>query len=708
VWRDGRLWVLNSGCGTLEVVDIASGTRDVVVKLPGYTRGLAFCGPAAFVGLSRIRETSVFGGLPIAAQRETLKCGLGVVDTSSGRTIATLEFESGVEEIFDVQVLPETRCPAVCGPRPDQDAAQDVWLVPREEQVLALLQKQAAGRAPMIPDASALAQQALVLQKERRIPEALHLFEQACGLRPQSADLWNHFGNALQDAGQQEQALAVYRRGAEAEPSYGPVLQNLGYVLVAQGRTDEGLGYLREAQAVQPADVNHVLLATSMPIVYASAEDVDARRAKMLADVQQLVDSNLSIDTSRTLVPTNFFAVYQGENDRDLHANLGRLYRGPDLTAGRQVEKAGGKLRVGFLSAYFRDHTIGRLNVGRIERLPRDEFEVVVLSVGKHEDPLAERFRKVADRFVVLPRDVATARRLVADHQLDLLFFTDVGMDALSYTLAFSRMAPVQMATWGHPVTTGSRTMDAFLSSELLETADGPRHYTERLLLPPSLCTYYERPRIMGKAKTRRDFGLPEAVPLYACPQTLFKFHPEFDTLLAEILRKDLDGRLVMVEGRTANWTRLLRERFERVMPDVTSRIVWLKPLPNDDFLQLLTLCDVSLDPLHFGGGNTTYEALAVGTRVVTLPGFYLRSRISRALYAKMAGIDHITATPAPVAGSAEDFINLAVELANTGDAREVTRAWVAERIDRVFEDRREVDDFARFLQEGLALAHFQ
>ncbi|HMP07391.1 MAG TPA: TIGR03032 family protein [Lacipirellulaceae bacterium] len=694
-WRDGRLWVLNSGCGTLEVVDSRTGQRDVVAKLPGYTRGLAFCGPAAFVGLSRIRETSVFGGLPIAAEREALKCGVGVVDLASGRTIATLEFESGVEEIFDVQTLPETRRPAVCGPRPDQDAAQDVWLVPREDQVRAI-QQQRASDAGSAPDPHALAQRALALQREGRIVEAIGLFERVCALRPHSAELWNHLGNALQDAGRQEQALAVYRRGAEAEPTYGPVLQNLGYVLVAHGRTDEGIGYLREAQSVQPADVNHVLLATAMPIVYESTDDVSARRTKMLADVAGLVERGLSIDATRTLIPTNFFAAYQGENDRELNLHLGRLYRGPDATEGRPVERPGGKLRVGFLSAYFRDHTIGRLNIGRIERLPRGEFEAVVCSVGQHDDPLAERFRKAADRFVVLPRNVAEARRLVAEERLDLLFFTDVGMDALSYTLAFSRMAPVQAATWGHPVTTGSPTMDYFLSSELLETLDGPSHYSERLLRPQSLCTYYERPRIAGPPKSRRDFGLPDGAPLYACPQTLFKFHPEFDAFLAGVLRQDPDGRLVLIEGRTAHWPRLLRERFQRVMPDVTDRMAWLKPLPNDDFLQLLALCDASLDPLHFGGGNTSYEALAVGTPVVTLPGSYLRSRISRALYAKMADGASFSETPAPIATGPAHFVELAIELAHAGPRRRATRDWLADRGPRLFEDEAEVDDFAQ------------
>lgn len=128
--HDGRLWVLNSGLGSLELVDPRTGKRDVVAGMPGYTRGLAFCGPYAFVGLSRIRETAVFGGVPIAEHRDQLKCGVAVVDLRTGKTAAYLEFETGVEEIFDVQVLAGSRCVAITGPYPVQDDAQDVWIVP--------------------------------------------------------------------------------------------------------------------------------------------------------------------------------------------------------------------------------------------------------------------------------------------------------------------------------------------------------------------------------------------------------------------------------------------------------------------------------------------------------------------------------------------------------------------------------------------------
>lgn len=124
----GHVWFLDSGHGRLSIVDIAAGKTEPVAHLPGYTRGLTFAGRYAFVGLSRIRETNVFGGLPIAERRTELKCGVGVIDLSSGKLAGQLEFLSGVEEIFDVQVLPGTLNPAIGGPVPDSDGHQQIWL----------------------------------------------------------------------------------------------------------------------------------------------------------------------------------------------------------------------------------------------------------------------------------------------------------------------------------------------------------------------------------------------------------------------------------------------------------------------------------------------------------------------------------------------------------------------------------------------------
>jgi uncharacterized protein (TIGR03032 family) len=103
-WYDGRLWVLESGKGSLAVVDPATGQLDTVVELPGFTRGLTFVGPYAFVGLSQVRE-SVFRGLPIV-QRQQRECGVWVVDIRDGAVAGHLQFTGAVQEIFDVQMLP--------------------------------------------------------------------------------------------------------------------------------------------------------------------------------------------------------------------------------------------------------------------------------------------------------------------------------------------------------------------------------------------------------------------------------------------------------------------------------------------------------------------------------------------------------------------------------------------------------------------------
>jgi uncharacterized protein (TIGR03032 family) len=111
-------------------IDPGTGGMETVIELPGYTRGLAFNESFAFIGLSKIRETSTFGGMPIAERRADLKCGVGIVDLGGGGLVAHLEFLSGVEEIFAVQVLPGIRCPAISGPYPALDGVPTIWSAP--------------------------------------------------------------------------------------------------------------------------------------------------------------------------------------------------------------------------------------------------------------------------------------------------------------------------------------------------------------------------------------------------------------------------------------------------------------------------------------------------------------------------------------------------------------------------------------------------
>jgi uncharacterized protein (TIGR03032 family) len=110
-WHLDRLWLLESGDGSLAVVDERTGRRGAVARLPGFTRGLDFFAGVAFVGLSQVRESAVFSGLPITQRPEKRVCGVWAVELATGRTLAFLEFQEGVQEIFAVQVLPNSTFP---------------------------------------------------------------------------------------------------------------------------------------------------------------------------------------------------------------------------------------------------------------------------------------------------------------------------------------------------------------------------------------------------------------------------------------------------------------------------------------------------------------------------------------------------------------------------------------------------------------------
>jgi uncharacterized protein (TIGR03032 family) len=131
-WHDGRLWLLESGTGRLVLIDVPTGQRQTVAELPGFTRGLALSGSYAFVGLSKIRKTSAMDGVPLAERREQLKCGVAVVDLRSGRIIASLEFQTAVEEIFDVQLLTSLRFPEVLGFQKEE--VQHTFIIPPENR----------------------------------------------------------------------------------------------------------------------------------------------------------------------------------------------------------------------------------------------------------------------------------------------------------------------------------------------------------------------------------------------------------------------------------------------------------------------------------------------------------------------------------------------------------------------------------------------
>jgi predicted O-linked N-acetylglucosamine transferase (SPINDLY family) len=402
-----------------------------------------------------------------------------------------------------------------------------------------------------------------------------------------------------------------------------------------------------------------------------------------------------------------FFLAYQGRNDRDLIASVSAIVRkaaptlgfaAPHCRPGPHSRRTRDVIHIGLLSSYFHRHTIGKLNLGFVRNLSRAGFSVTLLGFPGPDDPLARAFQRSADQVVILPRKLDEARRRIAALALDVIYYPEIGMDPWTYYLAHARLAPVQCVSWGHPVTTGIPTIDYFLSSHLLEPEDATGHYTEELVRLAGLHTYYYEPALEGPLKDRAALGLPEAATLYVCPQSLFKFHPDFDPLVAAILRGDPSGRLVLIEGMHAHWTELLYARFQRTLSDVYRRVLFLPRLPLDDFLHLQAQADVLLDTPHFGGGNTSLEAFTFGTPIVTKAGSFLRDRITYACYEQMGVRDAI-------AGSDDDYIAQALRLGTDRAWREHVRAQILARKHRLYEDREVVRGLESFLRAAVQSA---
>jgi protein O-GlcNAc transferase len=271
-------------------------------------------------------------------------------------------------------------------------------------------------------------------------------------------------------------------------------------------------------------------------------------------------------------------------------------------------------------------------------------------------------------------------------------------MEPITYFLAFSRLAPAQCVTWGHPVTTALPHMDYFVSSALIEAEGATRDYSEELVLLPERCGYvcYSRPP-QPQRVDRSRYGVAADQRIYACPQSLFKLHPDFDRLLGSILRGDPRGVALFIES-PAELRPALIGRWRESLGDVLDRIRFVPRCSYEGYLELLAAADVLLDPPHFSGGNSSLEALGVGTPIVTLPGPYAKSRLTLASYKRMGVMEC-------VAPDERTYVDIAVRLGTNAAYRAEVKQRIAEASPVLFDDTGMVRALEKFFSNAVARA---
>ncbi len=531
----------------------------------------------------------------------------------------------------------------------------------------------------------------LLLESLGRIDEARASLRRAVHLEPDLAEAQDDLGRFCYEQGLFDEAKGHFQAAVNANDAFAMAHAHLGAVLAREGIIESAVSHYEKADAFNPRSGIKVILATLTPVISRSIEEIRAVRDTMEQKIDDLIVQGLSIDDPfRNIGKANFFLAYQGLDDRDIQMKLARFYESicpslayvaPHCQKRRGFEGAR-RIKIGFLSKHLRNHTVGQYMRGLIAHLDRDVFEAHLFKFPHKEDDIGKFIDGHAESVTLLPEALFVARRVIAAKKLDILFYPDIGMDPFTYFLAFSRLAPVQCAFYGHPITTGISTIDYFISHADCEAPEGDSHYSERLVRLPEGVTYayyYRPPKPKGK-KGRADFLLADPDHVYLCAQSLFKVHPDFDTMLKGILSKDERGIAVFFRGEHATWTDLLTERFKECLGDAIHRVRFVPRQSYEDYLDLVALSDVVLDTPHFNGGATTFDALATGIPIVTLPGAYMRGRQTYALYKRMGVTDCVAGTP-------EEYVDKAVRLATDSPYREEIRRKICANNHLIFED---------------------
>ena len=545
-----------------------------------------------------------------------------------------------------------------------------------------------------------------VLAAQGRFKEAIESYRRAIALRDDYADAHANLGSALRIFGKLDEAVEHLYKAISLDENVPQAHSELGSVMRERGDVEAASAAYERALRSSPNDgglrIKHALL---LPVIPKSQAEINAYRARLTANVARLTRNPRALVNPITEVGrTTFYLAYQGYDDRALQTAIAEMYLRacPSLryTASHcdgGLPNVGGRvIRIGCVSRFFRDHPIAWTFERYFDRFSRDQFSISLFTFEGVENPVWDRMAKNADNAVLLPdTNLAEARRKIADEALDVLIYPDIGMEPATYFLAFARLAPIQCVAGGHPVTTGIPTLDYWIGNDLGEPEGADAHYSEELIRIKGIASHYHRPYLPATPKCRAALGLPEDRTVYVCPQSLFKFHPDFDTVLAGILRGDPNGVLAIFEGAEPYWTALLHDRFQNVMPDVVDRIVTLPRMNFLDFLNTLAVADVMLDTMHFSGGNTSFQGLGVGTPIVTWKSPYARGLVTTFLYRHMGYLDLVAETP-------EDYVEIALKLGRDGTALAAAQAEIAAKVDVLFENAPGAIELRDFLLQKL------
>jgi predicted O-linked N-acetylglucosamine transferase (SPINDLY family) len=534
--------------------------------------------------------------------------------------------------------------------------------------------------------------------------EALALARASVRRLPKAAVLWNALAQAEAAAGNEEAAARAYSDGLRLAPDSDVLTLNAALSESEQGNFTGARKLYSDLVAVHQHAGAKFRLATLLPTIPESESQIDAARQSFRNALERLREEKVELaDPLNEFGDTPFYLSYHGrDDDRLLLRELEQSLRAacPQLTytaphIGRV--RRSGKPRIAFCSHFLFDHSVGRSILAYMRALADGAHELSLLVVPPFFDDALSRELSGKAQVIRLPFDLRAARARIAALELDLLIFPEVGMDALTYYLALSRLAPRQWTTLGHPCTSGLSSVDSYLSYEALEVSGSERFYSEQLIRLPEGSIYPDYPgdSLPAQWRNRAQLGLPADGPLLICPQSLFKLMPQFDQALRGILEATPKARLLLPEARHGGQVAAIRRRFASSLGPLADRVQFFPRRTRAEFIELIAASDVLLDPFPVGGGITTWDALATGIPMVTWPGELMRSRFAFSAL-QQAGVTRTVARDLP------DYIAIASRLLRDADERAGIRTAVAAEAQSIYRDTRAVPHFLSAIKRAL------
>ena len=552
--------------------------------------------------------------------------------------------------------------------------------------------------------------------REANYPKTIENFEAYLSEKTGPEQIYLFLTDSFIKTSQIEKAIKVNEDGLSQHPLSLHLHRWLAYGFHFLGDLKSSYQQLQRAIDLFPNDVSFKKIRQSLlPILYNTKDEIEVYRTQYIKYLRELI---IEIDlTSPEFVDnfieglsykTNFFLQYQGKNDLDLQKQYGQLVheamsaKYPEWISKIDSLNKQPKYKIGYVSLSMYQHTVGKLMLGWLKFRNIEKYEVYsYYPNASYYDILTERYEVYSDHFHHFWKSTLEemCSQILGD-KLDILVFLDIGMNPLMTQLAGLRLASIQCTSWGHPITSGSPTIDYFLSSDLMEPEHGEEHYSETLIRLPNIGIAYPRPELPEERLNRYDFELKKDAVLYLSCQSLFKYLPQYDYLFPEIALRVPNAQFVFLASNASdNITEQFHQRLQKVFAcyhlEGEQYCVILPRLNHNQYLNLNLMSDIFLDSLSWSGGNTTLEALAFNLPVVTYPGEFMRGRHA-------CGILKALGVTETIASSEAEYVEIAVKLGLDLSWRQEIKDKISINSYKIYDDQTAIKGLEDFYEKAI------